>query len=158
MNFKTLAMVWLIGIGVVCGKDVSVEDAFAISLPDSAKQKIRSPKSDNLPDTVLDKYSGNSFQLQMYRWPNISTSEPIDQIPQRWIKDKKWASVSEISVGETASGIPYVTFNAQINRDNLPPSKSVMTVLRSSKGVAYMFQMNGDPGTIATIRQSIRFE
>lgn len=158
MNFKTLAIFGFVGIGMVYGKDVAVEEAFVLSLPDSAKQGLRSPQGENYPDTILAKYFDDSFQLHMYRWPSIKGSVPLDQIPGQWIQNKKWVSVSGISEGKTDSGIPYVTFNARIVRDNRPAFDSVMTVLRSPTGEVYMFQMTGDTTAIDAIRKSIRYK
>lgn len=156
--FKVLAMIGFVGVGMVCGKDIAVEDAFVLSLPDTAEERSRSPQGKNYPDTILDKYSGESFQLHTYRWPNIKGSIPLDQIPGRWIQNKKWASVSGMSEGKTASGIPFVVFNTRIVRTNRPPFDSVMTVLRSSTGEAYMFQMTGDTTVIDDIRKSTRYK
>lgn len=63
-----------------------------------------------------------------------------------------------MSEGKTASGIPFVVFNTRIVRTNRPPFDSVMTVLRSSTGEAYMFQMTGDTTVIDDIRKSTRYK
>jgi len=154
--FNALAMVGLLGIGMVYGNDVTVDKAFVLSLPDTSKERSRSPRGENDPDTILNKYFGDSFQLHIYRWPHIKASVPLDQIPESWVHNKKWASVSGVSDGKTDSGIPYVSFNARIIRDNLPAFESVMTVLRSPEGEAYMFQMSGDRKAIDAIRNSIK--
>lgn len=158
IHFKTLAMVGLVGVGMAYGKDVAVEKAFVLSLPHTAKERSRSPQGENYPDTILAKYFGDSFQLHIYRWPNIKASVPLDQIPGQWIQNKKWASLCGISEGRTDAGIPYVTFNTRIVRDNRPSFDSVMTVLRSTTGEAYMFQMTGDTTVIDAIRKSIRYK
>jgi hypothetical protein len=138
------------------GKDVAVADTFIISLPDTAKEQSRSQQSDNVPDTILRKYSAASFQLSTYRWPNVKPDVPLNQIPEQWKNNKEWASVSSISEGKTDSGILYVTFRTRIVRDGRPPFDSEMTVLRASTGEAFMFQMTGDAKAIDAIRKSIR--
>jgi len=138
------------------GEDVAVADAFIISLPDTAKEQSRSQQSDNVPDTILRKYSDASFQFSMYRWPNVKVDVPLKQIPKQWKKNKEWASVSDISEGKTNSGIPFVTFNTRIVRDSRPPFDSVMTVVRAPTGEAFMFQLTGDAKAIHAIRKSIR--
>lgn len=138
------------------GKDVAVADAFILALPDTAKEQNRPRQDADYPDTILEKYHGTSFQLNMYRWPNVNASVPLKLIPEQWAKNKEWASVSEIVEGLTDSGIPYVTFNTRMVRDERPPFDSMMTVLRSSTGEAFMFQMTGDTKTIDAIRKSIR--
>ena len=138
------------------GKDVAVGDAFTVSLPDTAKEQTRSQHSYGFPDTVLPKYHDDSFQLFMYRWPEVKASALLNQIPEQWAKGKAWASISAITEGKTESGIPYVTFNTRMVRDERPPFDSVMTVLRSSTGEAYMFQMTGDKKAIDAIRKSIK--
>lgn len=158
MNFKTLAMVGLVGIGMVYGKEIAVEDAFTFSLPDTAKERARPTGDEKCPDTILSKYYCDDFQLGIYRWPSIKASVPIGRIPHEWIKNKEWASVSGVSEGRTALGTPYVTFNTRITRTGRPPYDSVMTVLRSKKGEAYMFQMTGNPKTMAAVQRSIRFK
>ncbi|MFZ4776672.1 MAG: hypothetical protein ACOYM3_14975 [Terrimicrobiaceae bacterium] len=140
------------------GKDVSIAHAFALSLPDTAKEDIRPRHPDVYPDTFLPKYDGDSFQLFMYRWPEVNASVPLAQIPEQWGKTKEWASVFGISEGKTDSGIPYVTFNTRMVRDERPPFDSVMTVLRSSTGEAYLFQMTGDTKAIDAIRKSIKIK
>ena len=137
-------------------KDVVVADIFIISLPDTAKEQQRSAHLGNIPDTILQKYSDALFQLSMYRWPNIEAAVPLKQIPEQWTQNKKWALVSGISEGKTDSGIPYVTFNTRIIRDERRPFDCVMTVLRSSTGQAYMFQTIGETKTIDAIRKSIK--
>ena len=159
MNFfKTLALVGLVGVGVAYGRDVSVEDAFKITLPDSSIERTRVTNSEKLPNTILAKYHNDAFNLSMYRWSTINASVPLDQIPYQWKKNKEWASVSNVSEGKTDSGIPYVTFNTRITQGARPHYDSVMTVVRSEKGDAYMFQMTGDPKTLEEIRKSIRFK
>lgn len=138
------------------GKEFAVSDAFIISLLDTAKEQSRSPQSDDHPDTILPKYYGDSFQLSIYRWPNVTPSVPLKHIPEQWRKNKEWASVSGIAEGKTNSGIPYVTFNARIVRDERRPFDSVMTVLRSANGDAFMFQMTGDTKAIDAICKSIK--
>jgi len=159
MNFfKTLAMVGLVGVGMAYGRDVSVDDAFRITLPDSSIERTRVTNSEKLPNTILAKYHNDAFNLSMYRWSTINASVPLDQIPYQWKKNKEWASVSNVSEGKTDSGIPYVTFNTRITQGARPHYDSVMTVVRSEKGDAYMFQMTGDPKILEAIRQSIRFK
>jgi hypothetical protein len=158
MNFKKGLLLLLLGVGLASAKDVSVEDAFTISLPDTAKERTRPTDNNRYPDTILSKYYGDAFQLSMYRWPSIKASVPLNLIPYEWIKNKEWASVSGVSEGKTDSGVPYVTFSTRITLRSRPPYDSAMTVLRSAKGVAYMFQMNGDSKTLEAIRQSIRIK
>jgi len=98
----------------------------------------------------------DSFWLGIYRWPNVKADSPPNQIPEQWKQGKEWALISEIVEGSTASGIPYVTFKARMVRDGREPFDSIMTVLRSSSGAAFMFQMTGDAETIDAIRKSIR--
>ena len=143
-------------IHVSSGKEVAVGDAFTISLPDTAKEQTRSLHSYGLPDTILPKYHDDSFQLYMYRWPSVKPSVPLNQIPEQWAKNKEWASVSAITEGKTDTGIPYVTFKTRIVKDQRRPFDSDMTVLRSSSGEAYMFQMTGDRKTISAIRNTIK--
>ena len=138
------------------GKDVAVGDAFTISLPDTVKEQTRSQHSYGFPDTILPKYHDDSFQLFMYRWPDVKPTVPLNQIPELWAKNKEWASVSDITEGKTDAGILYVTFKTRIVEDQRRPFDSVMTVLRSSSGEAYMFQMTGDGGTIDAIRDTIK--
>lgn len=158
MNFKTLAIAGLVSVGMVYGKDIAVEDAFTFSLPDTAKERARPTGDTRYPDTVLSKYYCDDFQLSIYRWPSIEASVPIRQIPHEWIKNKEWASVSDVSEGRTDSGIPYVIFNTCITRTGRPPYDSVMAVLRSKKGEAYMFQMTGNPNIMEALQRSIRFK
>lgn len=138
------------------GKDVTVGEAFTISVPDYAEEETRSDHSYSFPDTILQKYKGDTFQLQTYRWPSVKADTPLQQIPEQWKQGKEWALISGIVEGSTASGIPYVTFKARIVRDGRDPFDSIMTVLRSSTGEAFMFQMNGNAKTIDAIRKSIR--
>ena len=156
--FKTLAMVGVVSVGMAYGREVSVDNAFTVSIPDTSVERTRSNDTQNLPDTILSKYYNNAFQLSMYRWSAIKASVPMDQVPYQWIKHKKWASVSEVSEGKTDSGIPYVSFKTRITQDSRPHYDSVMTVVRSDKGEAYMFQMTGAPKTLEAIRKSIRFK
>ena len=138
------------------GKDIDVADTFIISLTDTAKKQSRSAQSASIPDTILDKFSDASFQLSIYRWPQVKADVPLKQVPEQWAQNKEWVSVSHISQGKTDSGIPYVTFNTRMVRGERPPFDSVMTVLRSSTGEAYMFQMTGETKTIDAIRRSIK--
>lgn len=156
--FKTLSMVGLVGVGMAYGRDVSVEDAFKITLPDSSIERTRATNSEKLPNTILAKYYNDAFNLSMYRWSTINAYVPLDQIPYQWIKNKEWASVSNVSEGKTDSGIPYVTFNTRITQGSRPHYDSVMTVVRSEKGDGYMFQMTGDPKILEILRKSIRFK
>ena len=138
------------------GNDVAVADAFVVSLPDTVKKQARSAQSASIPDTILDKFSDASFQLSIHRWPQVKADVPLKQVPEQWAQNKEWASVSDISEGKTASGIPYVTFKTRIVRDERRPFDSEMTVLRSPAGKAYMFQMNGETKAINAIRKSIK--
>jgi hypothetical protein len=138
------------------GKDITVGEAFTVSVPDSAVEQPRSDHSYGVRDTILQKYKGDSFWLGIYRWPNVKADSPPNQIPEQWKQGKEWALISEIVEGSTASGIPYVTFKARMVRDGREPFNSIMTVLRSSSGAAFMFQMTGDAETIDAIRKSIR--
>lgn len=138
------------------GKDVAVADAFLVSLPGTAKEQARSSQSGNVPDSILPRYSDASFQLSMYRWSNVKPDLPLGQVPRQWAQGKDWVSVSDVSEGKTDAGIPYVTFKTRIVRDERRPFDSVMTVLRSSTGEAYMFQMTGDTQTINTVLKSIK--
>jgi hypothetical protein len=140
------------------GKDVTVGEAFKISVPDSTEEQTRSDHSYGFPDTILQKYKGDSFQLHIYRWPNVKADSPLKQVPEQWKQGKKRALISDIVEGNTASGIPYVTFKARIDREARDPFDSIMTVLRSSNGDAFMFQMTGDLKAIDAIRQSIRIK
>lgn len=92
----------------------------------------------------------------MYRWSNVKPDLPLGQVPRQWAQGKDWVSVSDVSEGKTDAGIPYVTFKTRIVRDERRPFDSVMTVLRSSTGEAYMFQMTGDTQTINTVLKSIK--
>lgn len=138
------------------GNDVVVTDTFIVSLPDTAKKQTRSAQSTGIPDTILDKFGDASFQLSIYRWPQVKADVPLKQVPEQWAQNKEWASVSDISEGKTDSGIPYVTFKTRIVRDERRPFDSTMTVLRSPTGAAYMFQMTGDTKAIDAIRKSIK--
>jgi len=138
------------------GSDVAIGDAFIVSLPDTAKKQTRSAQPTSIPDTILDKFSDASFQLSIYRWPQVNADVPLKQVPEQWTQNKEWASASDISEGRTDSGIPYVTFKTRIVRDERRPYDSEMTVLRSSTGEAYMFQMTGDTKTIDAVRKSIK--
>jgi len=138
------------------GNDVVVTDTFIVSLPDTAKKQTRSAQSTGIPDTILDKFGDASFQLSIYRWPQVKADVPLKQVPEQWAQNKEWASVSDISEGKTDSGIPYVTFKTRIVRDERRPFDSTMTVLRSPTGTAYMFQMTGDTKAIDAIRKSIK--
>jgi hypothetical protein len=158
MNFKKGLLLILAGVGIANGKDVFVENAFRISLPDTAIERKRPTDNESYPDTILSKYYGDAFQLSMYRWPTIKASVPLMEIPNEWIKNKSWASVSGVSEGKTDSGVPYVTFNTRITFNHRPHYDSMMTVLRSAKGTAYMFQMNGAPKILEAVRQSIRIK
>jgi len=138
------------------GNDVVVTDTFIVSLPDTAKKQTRSAQSTGIPDTILDKFGDASFQLSIYRWPQVKADVPLKQVPEQWAQNKEWASVSDISEGKTDSGIPYVTFKTRIVRDERRPFDSTMTVLRSPTGTAYMFQLTGDTKAIDAIRKSIK--
>ena len=153
LHLLTIALFSLIHASF--GKDVTVGDAFIISLPDTAKEQTQSQHSYGFPDTILPKYHDDSFQLFMYRWPAMK-AYPLNRIPQQWATNKEWASISAITEGTTDSGIPYVTFTTRIAEDNRRPFDSVMTVLRSSTEEAYMFQMTGDKKAIDAIRKSIK--
>jgi len=137
-------------------KDVVLAGIFVVSLPDTAKEQHKNLRPDSHPDKDLPRYSDASFQLSVFRWPNIKPCLPLKQIPEEWTKNKEWASVSNISEAKTDSGIPYVTFNTRIIRDNRPPFDSVMTVLRAPNGEALMFQMTGEVKSINAILKSIR--
>lgn len=156
MKLLFLALALLGLIHPSSGKDVAVEDAFIVSLPDTAKKQTRSVQSTSIPDTILDKFGDASFQLSIYRWPHVKADVSLNKIPEQWTQNKEWASVSAISEGRTDSGIPYVTFRTRIVRDERRPFDSTMTVLRSPNGEAYMFQMTGDKKAIDAIRKSIK--
>jgi len=138
------------------GNEVAVADAFIVSLPDTATKQARPAQSASIPDTILDKFSDASFELSIYRWPQVKADVPLKQVPEQWAQNKEWASVSDISEGKTKSGIPYVTFKTRIVRDERRPFDSTMTVLRSQAGKAYMFQMTGKTTAIDAIRKSIK--
>jgi hypothetical protein len=156
MKHLLLVFAFLSLIHPSSGNDVAVADAFIVSLPDTAKKQTRSAQSAIIPDTILDKFSDDSFQLSIYRWPQVKADVPLKKIPEQWTQNKKWASVSAISEGRTNSGIPYVTFKTRIVRDERRPFDGIMTVLRSPTGAAYMFQMTGDTKAIDAIRNSIK--
>ena len=156
MKHLLLVFAFLSLIHSSSGNDVAVADAFIVSLPDTAKKQARSTQSASLPDTILDKFSDASFQLSIYRWPQVKADVPLKQVPEQWAQNKEWVSVSHISQGKTDSGIPYVTFNTRMVRGERPPFDSVMIVLRSSTGEAYMFQMTCETKTIDAIRRSIK--
>jgi hypothetical protein len=143
-------------INLSSGNDVAIGDAFFVSLPESARKQTQSAQSASIPDTILEKFSDASFQLSIYRWPKVKADVALKQIPEQWTQNKEWASASDISEGKTDSGIPYVTFKARILREGRQPFDSVMTVLRSSTGEAYMFQMTGDTKTVDLVRKSIK--
>ena len=156
MRTLLLVIAFLGLIRVSSGKDIDVADAFIISLPDTAKEQIRPLHPGEYPGAVLPKYHGDSFQLFIYRWREVKSSVPLKLIPEQWVKNKEWASVTGISEETTDSGIPYVTFNTRMVRDEGHSFDSVMTVLRSSSGEAFMFQMTGDEKAINAIRKSIK--
>lgn len=156
MKYLLLAFAFLSLIRSSSGYDVDLADAFIVSLPDTAKKQSRSAQSASIPDTILDKFSDASFKLSIYGWPQAKADVPLKKIPEQWTQNKEWASVSAISEGRTDSGIPYVTFKTRIVRDERQPFDSVMTVLRSPTGAAYMFQMTGDTKAIDAIRKSIK--
>ena len=156
MKYLLLVFAFLSLIHSSSGNDVAVADAFIVSLPDTAKKQTRSAQSARIPDTILDKFSDASFQLSIYRWPQAKADVPLKKIPEQWTQNKEWASVSAISEGRTDSGIPFVTFKTRIVRDERQPFDSIMTVLRSPTGAAYMFQMTGDMKAIDAIRKSIK--
>ena len=156
MKHLLLVFAFLSLIHPSSGNDVAVADAFIVSLPDTAKKQARSAQSESIPDTILDKFSDASFQLSIYRWPQVKADVPLKKVPEQWKQNKEWASVSAISKGMTDSGIPYVTFKTRIVRDEHRPFDSIMTVLRSLSGGAYMFQLTGDTKAIYAIRKSIK--
>jgi hypothetical protein len=136
-------------------KDITVADAFIISLPDSAKERTH-PQHGSFPDSILAKYYDASFQLFMYRWRNVNPSVPLNQIPKQWAKTKDWASISHVELGKSDSGIPYVKFNARMTRNERGPFDSVMTVFRSATDETFLLQMIGDTKSADAIRKSIQ--
>ncbi len=156
MKHLLLVFAFLSLIHTSSGNDVVVADGFIVSLPDTAKKKVQSVQSASIPDTILDKFSDASFQLSIYRWPQVKAVVPLKKVPEQWKQNKEWVSVSAISEGRTDSGIPYVTFKTRIVRDERRPFDSIMTVLRSPTGGAYMFQLTGDTKAIDAIRKSIK--
>ena len=156
MRTLLLVIAFLGLIRASSAKDIDVADAFIISLPDTAKEQSRPLHPGEYPGAVLPKYHGDSFQLFMYRWREVKATVPLKLIPEQWAKNKEWASVTSISEETTDSGIPYVTFNTRMVRDEGHPFDSMMTVLRSSTGEVFMFQMTGETKTIDAIRRSIK--
>ena len=45
------------------GKDITVGEAFTVSVPDSAVEQPRSDHSYGVRDTILQKYKGDSFEI-----------------------------------------------------------------------------------------------
>lgn len=158
-RMRTLACLFLYGllIQTPLAKEFAIDEAFIVSLPPDVKERPLSERPDNAPDSIRQKFRTDSFHLSIYRWSDIKPHTPLKQIPKQWAQSREWATISAISEGKTDSGIPYIRFHTRINQDNRRPFDSVMTVLRSSTGKAFMFQMWGDPKVINATIQSIRF-
>lgn len=134
---------------------LSYEAGFSITVPDTAK--IDDDRTKANATVFYPRVEGPDFSLRIYHWSNVKPGQPLSEAPAAWAANKDWVAISDLTEGRSDHGVPYVSFRTRMTSQDRAPFDSVMTLVRTATGDAYMIQIFGPSLDAApAIQRSIR--
>lgn len=125
----------------LAARTLSYDAGFSLTVPDTAQ--IDADRSKGDVNIIFPRVEGPDFSLRIYRWTNVPPGQPLAEAPAAWAGNKDWVTISGVTESRSDQGVPYVTFRTRMTREDHAPFDSVMTLIRSGNGDAYMIQIFG---------------